>query len=182
MLVNDFRTGLPAHGRQPVLRARERLADPQLRGGRGPHGLELDFERLTDHRTVRIILPQIRHDGPDGRLRRPERGEPKTGLGLIIIPHAKRNGLARAVVHAAIHPRGALAVDKRKLPVAWRLIVELAVRQRRLGWRVGAGGQRNLVIGHRLPLFAGRKPRGRTVEIDTPVPRTGHAGRPHRQR
>ena len=182
MLVNDFRTGLAAHGRQPVLRARERLADPQLRGRRGPHGLELDFERLTDHRTVRIILPQIRHDGADGRLRRSERGEPKTGLRLVIIPHTKRGRLARAIVHTTIHPRRALAVDKRKLPVAWRLIVELAVRQRRLGGRVRAGGQRNLVIGHRLPLFAGRKPRGRTVEIDTPRPRTGHAGRPHRQR
>ena len=182
LLVNDLRTGLATHGGQTVFRARERLADPQLRGGRGPHGLELDFERLTDHRTVRIILPQIRHDGPDGRLRRPERGEPKTGLGLVIIAHAKRGRLARAVVHAAIHPRGALAVDKRKLPVPRRLIVETAVRQLRLGGRVGAGSQRNLVIGHRLSLFAGRKPRGRTVEIHTPSPRTGHAGGPHRQR
>ena len=131
---------------------------------------------------MRIILPQIRHDGPDGRLRRPERGEPKTGLGLVIIAHAKRGRLARAVVHAAIHPRGALAVDKRKLPVPRRLIVETAVRQLRLGGWIGAGSQRNLVIGHGLTFFAVGEPRGRTVEIHTPGPRISHAGRPHRQR
>ena len=184
LLVDHFGAGLAADRRQAVLRIAQGLPDEELRGRRRPQGLKDNGQRLPRHRVVRRHFAQIR----DHRAQRwldAELGKPEARLRGVKIPHGegRRRGPR---VHAAVHPRRALAVEPGELAVHRRGIVELRRRQAGQRGRIGRPGRHFVIrdafsgLGRRKGPQRGRGKIGLPIGVHRGARRERR--RPHGQR
>ena len=167
LLVDHFGTGLAADRRQAILRVRQGLPDEELRGRRRPQGLKDDGQGLARQRIVRGHFAQIRdHRTQHGLVG--ELGKPEARLRRVKIPHGegRRRGPR---VHAAVHPRRALAVEPGEFAVHRRRIVELRRRQAGERGRIDRRGRHFVVRDAFSGLGRGKDPLGGRGKIRFPI-------------